>query len=65
MDIVITWQPESAEPGHYFLTIVQHENALDMIGIMAKAFAKEGLDPSQPYELCSVVSVDGPLLVVV
>jgi len=64
MNIVITWQPEIAEAGHYFLTIVQHDDAGDLPGIMAKAFELEDLDPAQPYDLCSVVAVEGPLTVV-
>lgn len=58
MNILITWQPEIAEAGHYFLTIVQHDDASDLPGIMAKAFAAEDLDPALTYDLCSVVAVE-------
>ena len=64
MNIVLTWQPEIAEPGHYFLTIVQHDDTGDIAGIMAKAFASEELDPAQSYDICSVVAVPGALKVV-
>ena len=65
MNILITWQPEIAEAGHYFLTIVQHDDAYDLPGIMAKAFAAEDLDPALTYDLCSVVAVeDTPTIVV-
>lgn len=65
MKIAITWQPEIAEPGHYFLTFVQHDDPLDLVEVMAKAFAAEDLDPAQSYDLCSVIAVDGDLTVVV
>ena len=64
MQIAITWQPEIAEAGHYFLTIVQHDDVFDVPGIMAKAFETEELDPAQSYDLCSVIAVDGKLDVV-
>ena len=51
---LITWQPEEAELGHYFLSQVQHTNA-SIPELMALAFKSEDLDPSQTYELCSII----------
>jgi len=64
MQIAITWQPEIAEAGQYFLTIVQHDDAGDIPGIMAKAFEVEELEPGQPYDLCSVLAISGDMQVV-
>jgi hypothetical protein len=51
---LITWQPEEAESGYYFLSLVQHTNA-SLPELMALAFKSEDLDPSQTYELCSII----------
>ena len=64
MKIAITWQPEIAEAGQYFLTIVQHDDAGDIPGIMAKAFEIEELEPGQPYDLCSIVASDNAVTVI-
>lgn len=64
MQIAITWQPEVAEAGHYFLTMVQHDDVSDLDAIMTKAFDKEELDGSLPYELCSVIAIDGDMQVI-
>ena len=64
MKIVVTWQPEIAEPGHFFLTVVQHDDVCDLKGIMEKAFEMEELDPEQSYDLCSVLAISGDMQVV-
>jgi len=51
---LITWQPEEAESGYYFLSLVQHTNA-SLPELMALAFKSEDLDPCQTYELCSII----------
>lgn len=56
----VTWQPEVAEPGHFFLTHIESDRAdLNLGEIMDEAFKLEELDPSQSFELGSILRVDG------
>lgn len=50
----ITWQPEVAEAGHYFLTVVESDSD-DLAYVMQLAHDVEQLDVG-PYDLCSVIS---------
>ncbi len=55
--IYVTWQPEIAESGDYFLTKID-SNGLDLTidQIMNLAHEIEGLEES-PYDLCSILRV--------
>lgn len=56
----ITWQPDCAEPGHYFLTHIESDNPNMGVGqIMDAAFEIEELDPSYGFEIGSILRVDG------
>jgi len=58
--IYVTWQPEIAEAGHYFLTTISNpagqELDLTVGQIMEIAHGLEDLEPG-PYELCSIIHV--------
>jgi len=59
--IYVTWQPEIAEAGHYFLTTVsgpegQDIGSDDIAQIMEIAHHLEDLEEG-PYELCSIIHV--------
>ena len=49
----VTWQPEIAEAGHYFITFVKAEPDTSVADIMALAHVLEGLE-MDTYELCSI-----------
>ena len=49
----ITWQPEVAESGHYFVTLVVAEAGSSVADIMALAHEAEDLE-MDTYELCSI-----------
>lgn len=58
--IYVTWQPEVAEPGHYFLTTISNpagqELELTVGQIMEIAHGLEDLEPGS-YDLCSIIHV--------
>jgi len=61
----ITWQPDSAEAGHFFLTHIESENpALSLGQIMDMAFAIEEIDPTESFDLCSIIRTDAAAAVV-
>lgn len=49
----ITWQPDVAEAGHYFLTKVKSKYS-DTKSLIELAHKSEGLEQG-PYELCSII----------
>lgn len=62
--IYVTWQPEIAESGYYFLTKI-NSNGLDLEidQIMDLAHEIEGLDIA-PYDLCSILFVSSEVEVI-
>ena len=56
----ITWQPEDAETGMFFLTLYETDSAGeippdDLATLMNKAFEIEEINPEQGYEICSIL----------
>ena len=61
----VTWQPDSAEPGHYYLTHIESDRSnLGLGEIMDRAFAIEELETPQPFELCSILRFDTAAVVI-
>lgn len=62
--IYVTWQPEIAEPGDYFLTRID-SNGLDLTidQIMDIAHEIEELDIA-PYDICSILRVSNDVEVI-
>jgi hypothetical protein len=52
----VTWQPEVAEAGHYFVTFVKAEPDASVADIMALAHELEDLEMDS-YDLCSIFYV--------
>lgn len=52
----ITWQPDVAEAGHYFVTFVEASPDTSVDQIMVEAHKIEELDMDS-YELCSIFYV--------
>jgi hypothetical protein len=60
----VTWQPEIAEAGHYFLTAIQAPAKATIAEIMAACHAAEDIE-TLPYTLCSIVYVSPETMVTV
>ena len=61
----ITWQPNVAEAGDYFLTHIESERYdLRMGELIDRAFEMEDLDLNGGFEICSIVRVDAPAEVI-
>jgi hypothetical protein len=55
----VTWPPDCAEPGHYFLTHIESDRAdLGLGEIMDRAHEIEDVEMTQTFELCSILRVD-------
>ena len=52
----VTWQPDAAEAGDYFLTFVEGSPDKSIADIMCAAHECEGLDVGG-YEVCSIIYV--------
>lgn len=52
----ITWQPEVAEAGHYFLTFIEAPASTPIDELMLACHKEEDLDVA-PYDLCSIIYV--------
>ena len=61
----ITWQPNVAEAGDYFLTHIESERSdLSMGELLDRAFEMEDIDLNGGFEICSIVRVDAPAAVI-
>lgn len=61
----ITWQPEVAEPGDYFLTHIESDRSdLSLGELMDMAHKAEDLEPALPFELCSILRFDAQAVVI-
>jgi hypothetical protein len=63
MKYIVTWQPEIADTGAYFLTIVDAGDLELTVGqIMEIAHGVEELEVA-PYDLCSIIKATDPEVV--
>ena len=61
----ITWQPNVAEAGDYFLTHIESERSdLSMGELLDRAFEMEDIDRIGGLWLCSILRCNAPAVVV-
>ena len=61
----VTWQPDAAEAGDYFLTHIESDQSdLSMGELIDRAFEVEELDIRGGFELCSILRFDAPAVVI-
>ena len=62
----ITWQPDVAEDGDYFLTHIESERSdLSMGELLDRAFEMEDIDRyNGGFRLCSILRCNAPAVVV-
>lgn len=61
----ITWQPNVAEAGDYFLTHVESDRSDISLGeLIDRAYQIEDIDRSVGFELCSILRFDAKAIVV-
>ena len=61
----VTWQPDIAVAGDYFLTHIESNRAdLDVVEIMSEVFKLEEVTPLHSFELCSILRVDTKAVVI-